>query len=184
MVKTYERITIAGFGGQGVMLIGQLLAYAGVEQNKKTLWYPSYGPETRGGTANCAVTISDEDINSPVFSKANTIIAMNLPSLDKFQNKVLDNGNIFYNSSLIKDKSLITKAKVYKIPANDLAILLNNPKVANMVILGAYLEVSKLFTDDAILTVLKKIFGEEKEHLIGVNKDALELGRKYIKENY
>src|SRR5690606_901689 len=101
-----ERITIAGFGGQGVMLIGQILAYAGNEIGKNTLWFPSYGPETRGGTANCAVTISDEAINSPVFSKANTLIAMNLPSLDKFYLKVLDNGNIIFNSSLIKDKEL------------------------------------------------------------------------------
>lgn len=182
--KTMERITIAGFGGQGVMLIGQILAYAGTEENKKTLWYPSYGPETRGGTANCAVTISTEEINSPVFSKANTVIAMNLPSLDKFYTKVLDDGNIIYNSSLIKDKDISTKANVYKIPANDLAASLGNPKVANMVVLGAYLEITKLFEDEIILKVLKKIFGEEKASLLSVNKEALKLGRKYINENY
>lgn len=183
-MNNQERITIAGFGGQGVMLIGQLLAYAGNELNKKTLWYPSYGPETRGGTANCAVTISDANINSPVFSKANTLIAMNAPSLDKFFLKVLDDGSIIYNSSLIKEKDLNTKAKVYAVPANDLAIELNNPKVANMIILGAYLEITNLFSDEIILNVLKKLFGEEKEHLLEVNKEALIKGRKYIQENY
>ena len=117
-------------------------------------------PETRGGTANCAVTISDEAINSPVFSKANTLIAMNLPSLDKFYLKVLDNGNIIFNSSLIKDKELESKANIYKIPANDIALKLNNPKVANMVILGAYLEITILFKDDVILKVLSNLLGE------------------------
>jgi len=179
-----ERITIAGFGGQGVMLIGQILAYAGNEIGKNTLWFPSYGPETRGGTANCAVTISDEAINSPVFSKANTLIAMNLPSLDKFYLKVLDNGNIIFNSSLIKDKELESKANIYKIPANDIALKLNNPKVANMVILGAYLEITKLFKDDVILKVLSNLLGEAKKDLLNVNKEALIAGRNYIKEYY
>lgn len=182
--KMQERITIAGFGGQGVMLIGQILAYAGNEQKKNTLWYPSYGPETRGGTANCAVTISDSEINSPVFAKANTVIAMNLPSLDKFSTKVLDDGNILYNSSLIKEVDLKTNARVYKIPANDLANDLNNPKVANMVVLGSYLEITKLFDDEEIIKVLRELFGEEKEHLIDINKEALLVGRKYILENY
>lgn len=184
MNKVNERVTIAGFGGQGVMLIGQILAYAGNEAGKKTLWYPSYGPETRGGTANCAVTISDDDINSPVFSKANTVIAMNLPSLEKFYTKVLDDGCIIYNSSLIKDKELTTKAKVYKIPANEIALELGNSKVANMVILGAYLEITKLFNDDIILNVLKKLLGAEKEHLLDINKKALKVGRDYLKKEY
>lgn len=182
--KTLERITIAGFGGQGVMLIGQLLAYAGNEEKKNTLWFPSYGPETRGGTANCAVTISDEQINSPVFSKANTLIAMNLPSLDKFSSKVLDDGNIIYNSSLIKDKELVTKASVYKVPANELAQTLENPKVANMIVLGAYLQITKLFDDEIVLKVLGKLFGEEKQHLLAINKVALKTGREYILNNY
>ena len=179
-----ERITVSGFGGQGVMLVGQLLAYAGNAKGKETLWFPSYGPETRGGTANCAVTISDSAINSPVFSKANTVIAMNEPSLIKFASKVRDDGYIFYNSSLGTSEKLNLKAKVYNIPVNDLAVELNNIRVANMIILGAYLEVSNLFTDDEVLNVLKTLFGPERSHLIEINKTALQVGRNYIKNNY
>jgi len=182
--KTNERVTVAGFGGQGVMLLGQILAYAGNETNKKTLWYPSYGPETRGGTANCAVIISDDDINSPVFQKANTVIAMNLPSLEKFYTKVRDDGNIIYNSSLIKNKEITTKAKVYKVPANDLAIELGNSRVANVITLGAYLEITKIFKDEVILAILKKLLGEEKQHLLDINQKALQVGRNYIKKEY
>jgi len=181
-MKMVERITIAGFGGQGIMLLGQILAYAGNEIDKYTLWYPSYGPETRGGTANCAVTISDTPINSPVFSKANTLIAMNLPSLEKFSSKVLDEGIILYNSSLINIEKLETKAKVYKIKASELALTLNNPKVANIVMLGAYLELTKLFSDDLIIKIITKLFGDEKKDLISINKEALILGRQWIQK--
>lgn len=179
-----ERITIAGFGGQGVMLLGQILAYAGNEEKLHTLWYPSYGPETRGGTANCAVTISAEPINSPVFAKASTLIAMNLPSLEKFYTKVTDDGIIMYNSSLIKIDDLKSKAKVYKVPANEIALRLNNPKVANMVMLGAYLQITNIFNDEVIIKVLKKMLGESKQDLLEVNKEALKFGREYIKNNY
>lgn len=183
-MNNQERITIAGFGGQGVMLIGQLLAYAAVEENKNSLWFPSYGPETRGGTANCAVTISDIYINSPVFSKANTLIALNLPSLNRFKDKVIANGIIIYNSSLIKEINLNTNANVFAIPANDLAIQLGNSRVANMIVLGSYLQITNLFKDDIIIKVLKELFGKEKENLISINEEALKVGRNYIKEKY
>ncbi len=184
MSNLLEKITIAGFGGQGVMLLGQLLAYAGNVESKNTLWFPSYGPETRGGTANCAVTISDKKINSPVFSKANSLIAMNHPSLEKFKDKVVDNGIIIYNSSLIKDCNIKGKVKVYAIPANDIAQELKNSRVANMVILGSYLELTNIFSDELILSVLKELFGEDKSHLLDINREALKTGRNYIKNNY
>ena len=178
MNKT-QRITIAGFGGQGVMLIGQILAYAGADININSLWVPSYGPETRGGTANCAVILSPNQINSPIFSRADILMAFNKPSLQKFRDRIEDNGIILYNSSLI-DEDVTSKAKVYALPINDVAAELGNPRVANMVMLGAYLELTNYFTDEEIIRALAKIFGEEKKDLIDINKKAILAGRKLI----
>lgn len=184
MMNKYERITIAGFGGQGVMMIGQMLAYAGNEAGLNSLWYPSYGPETRGGTANCAVIISSEYINSPVFSKANALIAMNKPSLDRFYQKVQHDGIIIYNSSLITEEIKIDNVKVYGIPANDIALQIGNNKVANTVMLGAYLELTNLFTEELIEKVLKIFLGEGKAALVGVNIEAINAGRKFIQDKF
>lgn len=175
-----EKIICAGFGGQGIMLIGQLLAYAANEEGLNTLWFPSYGPETRGGTANCSISISTEPVNSPVISQADAIIVMNKPSLEKFENKVKPKGTIFINSSLIEDKITRLDISAVYIPANDLAIALGNIKIANMIMLGAYLEKTKLFNDELILKLLKKSFGESKAHLIDINKQALIKGRQFM----
>lgn len=150
-----EKIICAGFGGQGVMLIGQLLAYSANEKGLNTLWFPSYGPETRGGTANCSVTISDTIVNSPVISKADSLIIMNGPSLDKFVDRVKPGGRIFINSSLTNKKVERNDVSIYYVPVNDIAVELGNSKVANMVMLGAYLEVTKLFDKEVILKLLK-----------------------------
>lgn len=179
MTKNHK-LTIAGFGGQGVMMIGQILAYAGSDEDLNSLWYPSYGPETRGGTANCSVIISSEYINSPVFSKADTVIVLNKPSLDKFINKVSDDGYLLYNSSLINEE--FDKNNIYGIPCNDIAQELGNPKVLNMVMLGAFLELSNLFSDEVIFKVLEKILGESKKHLIEINKEAINKGKDVIKK--
>jgi 2-oxoglutarate ferredoxin oxidoreductase subunit gamma len=176
-----ERITIAGFGGQGVMMIGQILAHAGNDDGLNSLWFPSYGPETRGGTANCAVIISKDYINSPIFSKADVLIALNMPSLLKFLDKVDTNGVIFYNSSLISG-DVDSKVLTYAIPVNDIAQELGNPKVANLVILGAYMEYSKLFSRDLIESVLKGILGKEKQSLVEINMLAFDKGRSFIRE--
>ena len=181
MRKT-ERITVAGFGGQGVMMIGQMLAYAGNEIEINSLWFPSYGPETRGGTANCAVILSEDPINSPVFSKADTLIALNGPSLEKFQEKVQKEGVILYNSSLIHTFDNPAGARVYPIPINDLAQELGNPKVANMIVLGSYLEITKQFEDDVIYQLLKKFLTGSKSELIEINKQAIQLGRNFIRK--
>lgn len=175
-----EKIICAGFGGQGVMLIGQLLSYAANERQLNTLWFPSYGPETRGGTANCSVTISDKLVNSPVISKPDAIIVMNSPSLDKFEAKVRPGGKIFINSSLVERKVNRDDVEVYYIPATDTAVDLGNSRVANMVILGAYLKATQMFEKDEILKLLKKSFGEKKAHLIGINDKALDLGANLV----
>ena len=179
-----ERIICAGFGGQGVMLIGQLLAYAANENGLNTLWYPSYGPETRGGTANCSVTISEAKVNSPVISQADTIFVLNGPSLDKFESKVRTGGRIIINSSLTDRKIDRDDITAYYIPVNELAVELGNIRVANMIMLGAYLEITNLFDKEVILKLLKKSFGEAKAHLIGINDQAIETGKKYIRDNY
>lgn len=172
-----EKVIIAGFGGQGVMLMGQLLSYVATEKNINTLWFPSYGPETRGGTANCSVTISDAYVNSPVISTPDSIIIMNKPSLDKFQSKLKIGGNLFLNSSLVHDVVVRDDVNVYNIQANDIAKRLGNIKVANMVILGAYLAVTKIFTEDEVLEILKQKFTGAKAKLIEINRKALEAGR-------
>ena len=175
-----EKVIIAGFGGQGVMLMGQLLSYTATAKELNTLWFPSYGPETRGGTANCSVTISETDVNSPVISSPDSIIIMNKPSLDKFQPKLRKDGHLFLNTSLVKDVKLRNDLNIYKIPANDIAMELGNLKVANMVMLGAYLEVTKVFDPESVLEVLKKKFTGSKATLIEINKKALEAGKQAV----
>ncbi len=133
-----ERIIIAGFGGQGVMAMGQLLTYAGMIEGKHVSWLPSYGPEMRGGTANCSVIVSSEPVGSPVVVNSTTAIVMNKPSLDKFEPSVNKGGRLFINSSLIEQKSKRDDIEVYYISANEIADELGNMRVANMVMLGAY----------------------------------------------
>lgn len=177
-----ERITIAGFGGQGVMAMGQLLTYAGMIEGKHVSWLPSYGPEMRGGTANCGVIVSNEPVGSPVVVNSTAAIVMNKPSLDKFEPTVNEGGRLFINSSLIDAKSERKDLEVYYIPANEIADELGNMKVANMVMLGAYLEVSKTVDVESILEGFTKVFGENRAHLIPINKEALEKGAEVARE--
>ena len=149
-----EKVIIAGFGGQGVMLMGQLLSFAATELDLHTLWFPSYGPETRGGTANCSVTISEDSVNSPVISTPDSIIVMNKPSLSKFQPKLKKGGNLFLNTSLVKNEVVRDDVNVYEIKANDIALELGNLRVANMVVLGAYLAVTNVFSEEQIINSL------------------------------
>lgn len=181
-MREAKNVKVAGFGGQGVMLFGKVLAYSATKDGINGLWFPSYGPETRGGTANCSVIVSEETINSPVFKNANHLIVFNLPSLDKFKDKVSENGLILYNSSLIDEKVSVDGRLCVGVPINDIAIKLENSKVANMVMMGAYLELTKLFTDETILAIVKKLLGERKEHLLDVNIKAIEAGKEYIKQ--
>lgn len=177
-----ERVICAGFGGQGVMSMGQLLTYAGMLEGKEVSWLPSYGPEMRGGTANCAVTVSDKPVGSPLIaSDATCAIVMNSPSLDKFESEVVPGGKILVNSSLIERKVERDDVEAYYIPANDLAIELGNPKVANMIMLGAYLGANKTVETDSVLEAFKKVFGPSKEKFVPLNKEALQKGSNAVK---
>ncbi len=168
-----EQNLFAGFGGQGVLLMGQLLAYAGMLEDKYVSWLPAYGPEMRGGTANCSVNISDEPIGSPVVSKATTVVAMNRPSLDKFEPAVQPGGMLFINSSIIDKKAERSDIQVYYVPCNEIAEELGNGRVANMVMLGAYIAKTKCVDIENVLTALLNKLGEKKAHLIPLNREAL-----------
>lgn len=178
---TEQQVVIAGFGGQGVMSMGQLLAYAGMLENKNVSWLPSYGPEMRGGTANCNVIISDNPVGSPIVTDADAAIIMNLPSLDKFENYLVEGGYLLINSSLVNKKSSRKDVKIYQIPVNDIADELGNPKVSNIVMLGAYIELTHVVDPESVLESLKKVLGPSKEHLIPINRKALQKGAEAIK---
>lgn len=168
-----HKLIIAGFGGQGVMLIGQMIAYAGMLEGKEVTWMPSYGPEMRGGTANCTVIVSDKKINSPVISEATSVVAMNLPSMIKFEDMVIPGGKLFVNRSLIKEKPKRDDVDVYNIDANEIAASLHSDKVSNMVILGAIARVTGVVKPESIEKVMEKLFTGNKSRLIPLNMQAL-----------
>ncbi len=176
-----EKVIMAGFGGQGIMSMGQLLTYAGMLEGKQVSWLPSYGPEMRGGTANCNVIVSDHLIGSPIITvDATCAVVMNLPSLIKFEQNVRKSGLLMINSSLIEQKATRDDLDVYYIPANDIALELDNNRVANMVMLGAYLKLTNAVKKDSIIEAFKKVFGSAKEHLVPLNKAALDRGEAFI----
>ncbi|OPJ54689.1 2-oxoacid:acceptor oxidoreductase family protein [Alkalithermobacter paradoxus] len=177
-----EKIICSGFGGQGIMSMGQLLAYAGMLEGKEVSWLPSYGPEMRGGTANCSVIVSDKPVGSPVVTNdCSTAVVMNLPSLLKFESAIVPGGKILINSSLIEDKAERTDITAYYVPANEIAQELGNIKVANMVMLGAYLELTKIVKVETVVEALRKVFGPSKEKLIPINEEALARGAAAVK---
>lgn len=175
----HEELMIAGFGGQGVMMIGQMLAYTGLEENKNVLWMPAYGPETRGGFANCTVMISDEEIYSPVTTSPSSLIIMNLPSLDKFEDTLRPGGLIVVNESLVNRGVKRTDIEKIMIPATDIATELGNVRAANMVALGAYAAKSKVVGFDTLVSLLAKVF-KGKEKLIPLNEQALRRGAEFV----
>ncbi|MEA4815565.1 MAG: 2-oxoacid:acceptor oxidoreductase family protein [Lachnospiraceae bacterium] len=181
MGKTHK-ICCAGFGGQGVMSMGQLLTYAGMLEGKEVSWCPSYGPEMRGGTANCAVVISEEPVGSPVInSNASVVVAMNGPSYDKFIDVVAPGGSIYINSSIVTKKVERKDIKAYYIPANNIALdELKNLKLANIVMLGAVNKIENIVDNESILEAFKKVFGAAKEKFIPVNREALKKGAEYV----
>lgn len=177
-----EKIILAGFGGQGIMAIGQILTYAGMIEGKHVSWYPAYGPEMRGGSANCSVVISDDAIGSPVVSKPTTLIAMNTPSLEKFLPTVTEGGLVLINSSLTAKKEKDSNKRFYYIPVNDIANELGNSKIANMVMIGAYIELTGFASDESIKKAYGKVFGESKMKFYELNKQAMQRGSEYIKK--
>ncbi len=171
-----EQVILAGFGGQGMLLAGQLLAYAGLAENRNVSWLPSYGPEMRGGTANCCVIVSDEEVGSPIVTEADTVIVMNRPSLDKYESFVKKGGLLIINSTLIDKKTTRDDIDVVYVPANELAEQAGSVKAANMVVLGTYLEKTNIVKPGSVIKALEKIMGEKKAKLIPMNEKALELG--------
>ena len=168
-------VIIAGFGGQGVMLMGKLLAYAGMKDGKEVSFLPSYGPEMRGGTANCTVVVSDQPVGSPVVAHPKALLIMNLPSLDKFEKQVEAGGVLLVNTSLVPRKPGRTDVTVVEVPANDIAMRLENPKGANMVALGAYLGATHAVSLEAVSAVVRESFAE-KPKTIEPNLKALAEG--------
>ncbi len=171
-----KQMLIAGFGGQGVMAMGQLLVYSGLLEGKEVAWLPSYGPEMRGGTANCAVSISDFSISSPLVTEPDILIAMNYPALEKFERLVKNGGKILVNSSIVTDQVARNDINVYYIPINKNAEALGESRVANMVMLGALLKVEPIVEKKSLLQSLSKVLSGGKNHLLPLNERALELG--------
>jgi len=176
-----HEIIMAGFGGQGVMAMGKILAEAALKEGKNVSWLPSYGPEMRGGTANCNVIISEEPVGAPIVTEATAAIVMNRPSLDKFEKDVVPGGALIINSSLIDKKAERNDIKVYYVPANDIANELGTGKIANMVMLGAYLEISGATKEDTIMEIITEIFSGKKASVIPLNKEALLRGAAAVK---
>lgn len=177
-----ERLIFAGFGGQGVMSMGQMIAYAGMMENKHVTWCPSYGPEMRGGTANCSVVVSDELIGSPiVLNDATAAVIMNLPSLAKFEKDVIPNGVLLINSSLIEKRSSRNDIRVAYVEANKIAGDIGNHRAANMVMLGALLTLQNIVSFDSIQQAFLKVFGERKKEFLPGNEKALNAGRDAVK---
>jgi len=175
-----EEMIIAGFGGQGIMSMGQLIAYAGMLEGKNVSWLPSYGPEQRGGTANCAVVVSDTPVGSPLVSRPSTVIVLNNPSFDKFEPMVRPGGLLISNISLVDRTSARKDITNIEVKATDLANELGNPKIANMILLGAYLENCRIVQEESILESLKKVLSKDKHHLLELNKQALRKGAMMV----
>ncbi len=175
-------IVFAGFGGQGVLFAGQLLAYAALNEGDEVTWIPSYGPEMRGGTANCTVVIADEEIGSPTVRFPTAVIAMNLPSLDKYEPLVKPGGVLIVNSSIINRTPTRTDIKVVLVPGNDIAERLGNPKMTNMVLLGALLANLPVMPLEAIEQALREHLPERHHKLLPANYQALREGATYIAE--
>jgi len=165
----------AGFGGQGVLSMGLNLAQAAMLEGKNVTYLPSYGAEVRGGTANCTVAVSDEEIASPVASSPDFVVALNQPSLVRFQNQVQPGGLLFINSSITKPKISRGDIDVVEVPASDIADEMKNPRSANMVMLGAFIKKSNLVSLSSLMDGLKNTL-KNKKKLISINKKALEVG--------
>jgi len=168
-----HKIIISGFGGQGVILLGQIIAHASMLENKEVIWMPSYGPEMRGGTAHCTVIVSDKKIASPVITEATAVVAMNRPSLAKFQERVAPGGNLFINTSLIKENSNRNDVQIHNVDCNELASAVGSDKTMNMVMLGAIIKVTNVVSQSSVEKVMENIFTGDKAKMLPLNKKAM-----------
>jgi 2-oxoglutarate ferredoxin oxidoreductase subunit gamma len=177
-----EEAIFAGFGGQGVLSMGQMLAYSAMKEGKEVCWMPSYGPEMRGGTANCITIISDSMISSPIISRFDTVVALNQPSVDKFEHSVKPGGCIIYDSTNILTPPTRTDIKIYAVPGSEEAVKLKNLKVLNMIILGAFIQARKTVSSEAIMKALRDVLPERYHNLIPLNMQAFEIGKSFVKD--
>lgn len=176
---TQEAI-FSGFGGQGVLTMGKILCYAGIIEDKEVSWMPSYGPEMRGGTANCITIVSDNLISSPIVSTFDTVIALNQPSVDKFEAKVKKGGNIIYDTTNILTIPTRSDINIYGLPASELAVEMKNSKVLNMIVLGAFIKVTNAVKKETIAKALEQVLPARNHKLIPLNLEAFELGMSKI----
>ncbi len=176
---TYETI-MAGFGGQGLLFSGKVLAHAALIEGKELSWLPSYGPEMRGGTCNCSVIVSDEPVGSPIIAHPNILMVMNEPSLDKFEGAVAPGGKIFVDSSLVSRKVARDDVEAVYIPATQMAKEMEATSLANMIILGAIVEKTRCVAPETISEALRETISARKANLLELNLKAVELGEKFI----
>ncbi len=182
MAQFSRGLLAAGFGGQGILTLGQLVAYTAMNEGRFVTWIPSYGPEMRGGTANCSVVVSDAEIASPVVNHADAVVIMNQPSLEKFEKMVKPGGVLIYNSDLVTYKNPRTDVKVIPVPANSAAAELGNDKVANVIALGALAEATDLMKPETCLETLKEMLGKKKAQLLELNINAFARGREIARD--
>ena len=169
----------SGFGGQGILFAGKFIAYKGLIEEKQVSWLPSYGPEMRGGTASCSVIVSDEAVGSPIVSTPDVLVAMNLPSLDKYESAVAPGGMIFADSTLIERKVKRDDVKVFYIPATALASENGFPTLANMIIVGKVLKETGNYDEASIDATLKKVISAKRADMLEINKKAMALGAEF-----
>ena len=181
---SYEEVIIAGFGGQGILLAGRLLAQTAMKRGLEVTFMPSYGAEIRGGTSNCAVIVADESIASPIVSKPDSLIVMNKASLNKFAPRLKNGGLLVMNSSLIDSKPQLDKTvEIIAVPADELAIELGSRKAANMVAIGAYLQKRGHLTPDAAAEALPDVLAKRYHQTLPVNTEALRRGAEFVKNS-
>jgi 2-oxoglutarate ferredoxin oxidoreductase subunit gamma len=171
-----EEIIIAGFGGQGVLSMGKILAYSGIMQDQEVSWMPSYGPEMRGGTANVTVIVSDDRISSPILNEYDTAIILNQQSMDKFEPMVKKGGVLIYDPNGIVKAPSRTDINIYTIEGAKLAKEMGNPKIFNMIVFGGFLKVKPVVKVENVVKGLRKSLNERYHHLIPLNEDAIEMG--------
>ncbi len=174
-----KQLLFSGFGGQGILFAGKFIAYKGLTDEKQVSWLPSYGPEMRGGTASCSVIVSDEPVGSPIVSNPDILIAMNLPSLDKYENSVVKGGTIIMDSSLIERKVVRDDVKVFAVPATQLASDNGMPTLANMILVGKLLKELDDFCEESVTAALKKVISAKRADMMDINRKAMQIGADY-----
>ena len=172
-------ILLAGFGGQGILFFGKAIAYAGMQNESEVSWIPSYGPEMRGGTCNCSVVVSDEPVGCPIVTAPNVFVAMNRPSLDKFENSVVSGGVVVVDSTLVNREPERNDITFFAIPATQMAKEAGISKLANMIVLGKVLKETQFVSYETFMTALEKMIPESKKAMLEVNKKAVDMGYQY-----